>query len=205
MRRNTIIQADACNAVLVMPRTSGSTADSPINQGGVARPRTIPLGHGRAALVDAADYEKLSKLEWRVERRKATSYACFSWRASPCQKDRIVYMHQMVLGYREGLIIDHINGNGLDNRRANLRHATRSLNSLNRHGVPSNHKSDLPMGVKQRKGRGRFQSKIICAGKQCHLGTFDTPAEAHAAYLEARAKSISEAEVAITEMQGSLT
>lgn len=80
--------------------------------------------------------------------------------------------------------LDHINGDSLDDRLANVREATITENA-------QNHKRRarriaLPMGVRLIAGSGNYQARISFNGKQHHLGAFATPAEAHAEYLAKR-------------------
>ena len=81
--------------------------------------------------------------------------------------------------------IDHINGNGLDNRLSNLREVTHQQN-LHNHIRPPRHNSTGFMGVSFFKGTNRFSSYIQVDGKKKHLGYFDTPHEAHQVYLQAK-------------------
>lgn len=80
--------------------------------------------------------------------------------------------------------IDHINGNSLDDRWQNLRPATATENAWNHKGRAR--KVNLPMGVRKNASSGRFSARIGVRGKQISLGSFDTPEEAHAVYLNAR-------------------
>lgn len=94
--------------------------------------REIPLTRGYVALVDAADYEWLASFKWcaSVSKRSALVYAVrgVGGRAKP----RLLGMHRMILGDPDGSLVDHANGNTLDNRRCNLRLATRGQNNANR-------------------------------------------------------------------------
>ena len=81
--------------------------------------------------------------------------------------------------------IDHINGNGLDNRLSNLRDVIHQVNCQNKRG-PYKKKSNLPMGVGLDKSMKLYTSGIGVNGKYIHLGVFDTPEEAHFAYIEAK-------------------
>ena len=78
------------------------------------------------------------------------------------------------------LEIDHVDHNPLNNCWTNLRLATRSENNRN---VRGKSKQGLPKGV--RRNLGRFQAQLKLAGKTLHLGTFDSPEEAHRAYMAA--------------------
>lgn len=81
--------------------------------------------------------------------------------------------------------VDHINGKRCDNRIENLRDATRTINQQNRRRAQSNNKVGL-MGVSFHKGNGRYQAQIQSGGKRMTLGYFDSAAEAHACYLDAK-------------------
>lgn len=78
-------------------------------------------------------------------------------------------------------IVDHINGDKLDNRIENLRDGTRADNNR---GFYTGRKRDLPMGV-VRLSSGRYMARLRYANTTRSLGTYDTPEQAHQAYLEA--------------------
>lgn len=78
--------------------------------------------------------------------------------------------------------IDHKNLNGLDNRLTNLREATSSENRWN---TNQRRVRDLPRGVYRNYRGGRFAARVTLRGKEIHLGSFDTPEEAHAAWCAA--------------------
>lgn len=129
--------------------------------------RRIPLGKGLFALVDAVDYEEISKHRWYATRRGRQVYAM-------CRKDgRAIYMHQMVAKPGKGQVVDHKDGNGLNNRRCNLRVCTREQNQANR--GPCGGSSQF-VGV-YRNG-GKWQAEIRCRGEWHYVGRFDDEAEA---------------------------
>lgn len=78
--------------------------------------------------------------------------------------------------------IDHVNGDRDDNRWANLRAADRHQNSWNRKALPN---ATGYTGVCKGSKSNRYEAAITARGKRFHLGTFDTPEEAHAAYMKA--------------------
>lgn len=145
--------------------------------------QTVPLHGqapaGRVALVDDEDYELVRAYRWyikevaRGDRVRIQSYAAANtWREG--RRTRIM-MHRLITGY---LLVDHINHNGLDNRRANLRPATASQNGANarpRAGGTSQFK-----GVCWRPRYGKWQARIGRAGR--NLGSFATEEEAARAY-----------------------
>lgn len=86
-------------------------------------------------------------------------------------------------------VIDHIDGNSLDDRWLNLREATVTQNNWNHKG--RRRESDLPMGVRI-NASGRFAARIGVNGKQIQIGSFDTPDAAAESYAAARAKYFGE-------------
>lgn len=88
-------------------------------------------------------------------------------------------MHRQITAAQKGFDVDHINHDGLDNQRANLRVCTRHENMGNRRKVRGQFKHK---GV-SRHGR-RFKAEIYCNGKKHYLGLFSTPEEAGKAYSE---------------------
>jgi hypothetical protein len=84
--------------------------------------------------------------------------------------------------------IDHINGNKLDDRIANLRVVDRAGNSQNKGGAQKNNKSCGLLGVTWNKQHRRWQSKIMANGIRYHVGYFNDPHEASAAYMEAKSR-----------------
>lgn len=80
--------------------------------------------------------------------------------------------------------LDHINGDSIDDRPVNLRKASILQNVWNH--KPYNKKSSLPSGVSKISESNKYQAKIQCMKRRMHLGCFDTPEEAHSAYLSKR-------------------
>jgi hypothetical protein len=92
-------------------------------------------------------------------------------------------MHRLISGTPAGMETDHIDGDGLNNRRSNLRFATTSENQRNR-VASANNTSGGRKGVNFHRYSGRWRASIQLNGKRRHLGYFDTPDQAHAAYCE---------------------
>lgn len=80
---------------------------------------------GPFVIVDDQDFERLNRYRWSVVRDRNTQYASAWINGTP------IRMHRLILSIPKGHMTDHINGNGLDNRRSNLRIADHSLNGLN--------------------------------------------------------------------------
>ena len=129
--------------------------------------RRIPLGNGLFAILDDTDYEEISKHKWYVSRHGPTIYAI-------CRKrGGIVYMHRMIMRPRKGYIVDHIDGNGLNNRRCNLRVCTPRQNQANRR--PRGGTSRF-VGV--RRSRDKWDAGLHWRGKYVYLGLFEDEVEA---------------------------
>ena len=94
--------------------------------------REIQLTQGKVALVDDEDFERINKLKWHATWSNFTH----SFYAKHC--DRIdgktvnIKMHRYILNAQDGIVVDHINHNTLDNRRINLRTCTKAQNGRNR-------------------------------------------------------------------------
>ena len=141
--------------------------------------REIPLTQGKVALVDADMFEELNKFNWHAFRSGRTYYAARNTRDSETGKAGIMYMHREILNTPVGFETDHYNWNGLDNRRANLRVATKSQNQHNHH--PRKGTSRFK-GVDWNKSEEKWQVRIRCAGKRYHLGLFASEIDAARAY-----------------------
>ena len=137
--------------------------------------RKIPLTQGKYAMVDPERYEELAKHKWFTKRCDSRFYAV-RW-----GKDKSVKMHHVIIGTEEGKVIDHINGNGLDNREANVRFATQQQNSWNQRKQRGNCSSKYK-GVCRSKKRKEWRARITFKGRVIHLGRFDTEEQAARAY-----------------------
>jgi hypothetical protein len=138
--------------------------------------RYIPLTQGKYAIVDAGDYEWLSQYKWHAVRdcRTGTYYA------RRYEKGRRVAMHSQIMQPPKGKVTDHMNGNGLDNRRGSLRNCSRLENSRNRR--KNRTKAAGFKGVWQDKKTGKYRARIRFQHKTIYLGTHTTAVEAARAY-----------------------
>lgn len=140
--------------------------------------KQIPLTQGKYALVDDDVYEWASKYKWHAWRHRSTLYALRATGKSPHQK--IMRMHREIMNAPSGVMVDHINGDGLDNRRENLRLATNAENLRNR-GRTANNTSGYK-GVCWFDDRGKWSARIKVTNKTIYLGYFDTAEAAAIAY-----------------------
>jgi len=143
--------------------------------------KLIPLTQGKLAIVDDEDYEYLSQFKWYAEKHRKTFYAS----RSVYNPKRTVRMHVEIMGYREGYEVDHIDGDGLNNIKSNLRHVTTRQNQQNRRNI---RKTSSYPGVCYDKDSNRWRSTICVNNRNRFLGNYDTEREAFSAYL----KSLSE-------------
>lgn len=124
--------------------------------------------------MDPDDHGPCSRHTWRLS---SDGYAVRSETRGGSK--RTIYLHREVAGTPPGMLTDHINGDRLDNRRSNLRVATRSQNGANSADRP---RQSPFRGVYPHKPTGRWIAQASDGGRPQHLGIFDTPEEAAAAY-----------------------
>ena len=136
--------------------------------------REIQLTRGFAAIVDATDYESLSKFKWSVLKGTNTYYAVRSLRINGKATKR--YMHIEIMKPANGKMIDHSDRNGLNNQKINLRYCNRSQNGCNKIG----HGAVKYLGVS--KHLHKFRAQIHVNGKRKHLGLFNSAEEAAVEY-----------------------
>jgi len=148
--------------------------------------RRIPLTQGKFAIVDPDDYPHISKHKWRICKTKGKNvlYAERSIRLPNGKYSRIL-MHRQIIHVPEGYVIDHINGSGLDNHKANLRPATVAQNAWN--SKKRNPRSGYK-GVYFDKQKRLWRAAIVCNRKRIHLGYFKNKTDAAKAYDKAAKK-----------------
>jgi len=144
----------------------------------------IPLTKGETAIIDASDVDIVSGWNWSTWAIAgiANKYAV---RVSSNPKKTIL-MHRAIMSAMHGMEVDHVNGNGLDNRKCNLRIATRSQNAMNSR-IAKNNKSGIK-GVYWNKKREKWIAKITCERREIYLGEYKKIDDAAEAYKNASAK-----------------
>ena len=145
--------------------------------------KRIKLTKGKVAIVDASDYDALMKFKWCARKNRGANVFYAMAYLGKDEGRKSYYMHSLLLDRPKGMEIDHINGNGLDNRRSNLRICTRSENEMNR-GKNKNNTSGYK-GVCWNKNDKRWYVKIGLNNKQINLGRFSDKLEAYKAYVSA--------------------
>jgi hypothetical protein len=142
--------------------------------------KTIKLTQGFETVVSDEDYEEISKYRWRVSKRKNTNYATRSDYKN-CGKQKNILMHKQIMDTPDGMHTDHIDGNGLNNTRDNLRVVTPRQNGQNRHCK----KTSIYPGVSWHKSKNNWTAQININGKFRHLCESVNESKAYQAYLNA--------------------
>jgi HNH endonuclease len=135
----------------------------------------IPVGRTHFAIIDDEDYELVSQYHWHYHEGYARSLDCPQ-----------SMMHRLINKTPEGLDTDHINRDRSDNRKANLRSVTRSINGHNRDNFAHNRSG--VKGVGYHKFWKKWRARITVNGKTTQIGWFKTKDEAAEALAEYRRK-----------------
>ena len=142
----------------------------------------IELTQGYRAIVDDEDFEYLNQWKWCY----SNGWAMRGVYIGTGRKDNRsykIYMHNLIVKPSEGMIIDHISRDGLDNRRLNLRECTWKENTRNRSIGKAN--TTGYKGVVKVKDENKWRARITVNGKQIQLGYFKDKKEAAKTYNEA--------------------
>jgi hypothetical protein len=146
----------------------------------------VPLMRGYEAKIDACDVHLVDGVNWAAlvsnhrDGRPRTVYA------QRIVARRGVFMHRVIMQISSDLQVDHIDGNGLNNQRDNIRAVTPSQNSQNQR-IKANNKSGIK-GVRWDKIRCKWVAEIGVNRKGVHLGRFDAKEDAASAYATASAR-----------------
>lgn len=136
--------------------------------------RWVHLRHGRFAMVDEDDYERVSAHTWG-HRGTRIMYPCSNFNGT------FVSLHRFICAAPPGMVVDHVNGDTFDNRKANLRVATLSQNALNR--MARRGRSCEFKGVRHvPKTISRFSATASREGKRTRIGCYGSAEEAARAY-----------------------
>lgn len=139
----------------------------------------VTMTQGHETEIDDADCALIDGFHVAAHLSGGKVYARLSRVVSG--RRELVYLHRLITGAPPGLDVDHIDGNGLNNRRANLRVVSRTINNLNR---------PLTRGCYFEARTGRWRADIWAGGIRHRLGRFQTETEARTAYLVKRAEFI---------------
>jgi len=141
--------------------------------------KEIALTQGKFALVDDEDFEELNKFKWHTHKGGNTYYATKNMRINGKQKT--IRMHRLIMGVTDRKIqIDHKYGNGLDNRKINLRVCTRSENQRNQKKILNT--SSIYKGVCWDKEYHKWMAGLGYNGRSIKIGRFINEKDAAKAY-----------------------
>lgn len=144
--------------------------------------KLIPLTQGKSAKVDDSDYEWLSKWKWNADRRKSGKW--YARRSYYVNGKRLkAYMHVEIMSPARGLDIDHIDGDGCNNQRFNMRvvqHQQNTWNQKKRSNNVSGYK-----GVSWYNPSRKWRACIVVDARQIHLGYYFDVLEAAKSYDQA--------------------
>lgn len=126
--------------------------------------KKIALAEGISAIIDDEDFDRVMEHKWRCDFKSKThgSYAC----TIGIRKNSI-YMHRFITRAPKGMVVDHKNGDGLDNRKGNLRVCTHQENSRSRQCLQKNNTSGYQGVFKSQYG---WQARIRINGEDTYLG-----------------------------------
>lgn len=161
------------HTVLQPKNTKGQRINTEIHLLSDGESAEVVTNTGFRILISTSDVDAVVGRNWHVSK---VGYA-FS---NPSKASKGCYMHRHLMGVPDGQLIDHINGNRLDNRRENLRICTFLGNAQNK-GMADSNRSGFK-GVYQHGGKGSFISRIHVNGVAKHLGSYKTAEEAHEVY-----------------------
>lgn len=140
----------------------------------------MELTQGKVCLLDLGDLPKVAGIKWCAfkSRSKTVFYAISTKNGKQVggvrEKNVILWMHRIIMGCGPGEEVDHVNHDGLDNRRENLRRCDRTSNVVHLQGPKSNNKSGF-IGVSFHGRSGKFMAYIDAHKKRVHLGYFEDP------------------------------
>lgn len=140
----------------------------------------IPLSQGLVALIDEEDFAFVSQWKWHVDRCGKAAYARRYRRVSESSGGQVVWLSRELLNAPDDMLVDHINGDTLDNRRCNLRLASPSQNNQNRRSRAGS--TSQYVGVCWDKNHQRWRAAIQVERRSIYLGLFADEADAGRAY-----------------------
>lgn len=140
--------------------------------------KAISLTKGEFAIIDTEDLPLVTQHSWYVKEYARLKYAVREVKSGG--KKHTIKMHRAIAKANPGEAVDHINGNGLDNRKSNLRICTGSQNAMNQR--PQLGRTSKYKGVYRHKGKNKWIASIGINRKVKSIGSFNTELEAAKAY-----------------------
>ena len=134
--------------------------------------KEIKLTQNTVTQVDDEDYEYINQWKWHTQSNKVTKYAV--------RTSNKIAMHRVIMNTPKGLQVDHIDHNGLNNQKANLRNCTHGQNQMNRKS--SGKSKYLGVYLDKRNRTKKFRAMIRVDNKNIYLGSFLNEREAALVY-----------------------
>jgi len=170
--RGTSGESSDCTATL-----SGYIGDSTVKQIDISTPKHP----NKFALVDNEDYESALQYKWYVVKNGNYFYAYANRKLGKDKKHHTLHMHRVIMGLRDDKIqIDHINRNGLDNRKSNLRLCNMSQNMMN--SRPMKNRLSKYKGVSWHSLTKKWRVRVCLHGNLIEVGLYSNEEKAAAAY-----------------------
>lgn len=141
--------------------------------------KIIQLNLGKSIIIDDEDYNRVIKYKWFAVWIKSSKNWYVSRNIFKNDKWTAESLHRFIMNAKSGQIVDHKNRNTFDNRKENLRFATKSQNNANRKTSKTYTKY---LGVFYREDRNKWRAILRYKTKAHNLGHFNTPEEAALAY-----------------------
>jgi hypothetical protein len=134
----------------------------------------IPLTQGKFAIVDAEDYDWLVQYKWHCRKFNNNFYAFRQ------EHNKTISMHRVIINAPKEMLVDHIDCNGLNNRKSNLRLCTYAQNACNRRPKPNS--SSKYKGISFHRRDKKWEAQINHNGKSKYLGRYDIEIDAALTY-----------------------
>jgi hypothetical protein len=144
-----------------------------VNAGRIKPTGEVAIPDGLTCWVDPEDVSLIAGHVWHAHKTHGKIYARSGHRGGP-------FMHNVIMGEQPGMKVDHKDGNGLNNRRSNLRWATQSQNSVNT--VKLARGASGFRGVTKHRQCETWRAVIQVDNRRVYIGSFPTPEEAARAY-----------------------
>lgn len=141
--------------------------------------KRLYLSKGKFALVSIQDYEAVSKHKWSLHPGDRVGKLFY---ASRSENGKVIKLHREIMNAQKGEFVDHIDGNGLNNVRENLRLVSHKENMANQRKRAGKSKY---RGVYFNKSHGKWRAQIQIEGKRTYLGSFASEIEAAKAFNDA--------------------
>lgn len=144
----------------------------------------LTLSDGTSVLVDSEDISALIKFTWHrnTDTNRSTDYAYAKI------DGQLLYMHRLIMGFPAGLCVDHIDGNGLNNQKSNLRVVTKSQNGMNSKKKKKTTSEFKGVSFHKRTGKWRAYGRSALTGKVHDLGYYSLETRAAQVYNDFCAK-----------------